>query len=112
MALFALMQTSFSIVYGQSPVGIGQWRVHYPYNSDARSLALVDDRVYCSNGLALFYYNKTDQSLNGISKKDGLTGLNITKLGSYKSKDLIIGYDDGNIDFVTGNAVSQFNDIQ
>lgn len=110
-SLFTIAQTVLFSSYGQSPVGIGQWRVHYTFGN-IQSVALADNKVYCANNVALFYYDQEDQSLNPLSKKDGLSGVDISKLGSYKQEELLIGYEDGNIDFVKGNTFTAFNDIQ
>jgi len=111
ISLFTIVQTGFFSSYGQSPVGIGQWRVHYTFDN-IRSVALADNKVYCSNNVALFYYDQEDKSLNSISKKDGLSGVDISKLGSYRHEELLIGYEDGNIDFIKDNSITAFNDIQ
>ncbi|HSZ71694.1 MAG TPA: hypothetical protein VK750_03390, partial [Cytophagaceae bacterium] len=106
------MQLSLFSTYGQSPVGIGQWRTHYPTSDNAHNLVPVGNRLYCANAISIFYYDKEDKALTSISKKDGLTGTDISRLGSYQSKQLLVGYSDGNIDIVNGNVYTQFNDIQ
>ncbi|MBC7487808.1 MAG: hypothetical protein H7282_13780 [Cytophagaceae bacterium] len=111
ICLFTIVQTGLFSSYGQSPVGIGQWRAHYTFDK-IQSVALADNKVYCSNNVALFYYDQEDKSLNPISKKDGLSGVDISKLGSYKHEELLIGYEDGNIDFIKDNVITAFNDIQ
>lgn len=97
--------------YGQLPVAIGQWRVHY-YFDQLKNLAFANGKVYSSNSTSLFYYDEEDKSHNVISKKDGLTGIDISKLGSYKNKIVLIGYEDGNIDFIDKNSITGFDDIQ
>jgi hypothetical protein len=111
ISLLTIVQAGLFSSYGQSPVGIGQWRVHYTFQN-LQNVVLADNKVYCSNNVALFFYDKEDKSLNSISKKDGLSGVDISKLGSYKNEELIVGYGDGNIDFIKGNTITAFNDIQ
>lgn len=111
ICLFTIVQTGLFSSYAQSPVGIGQWRVHYTFDK-LTSTALANKKVYCSNNVSLFYYDQEDKSLNSISKKDGLSGVDISILGSYRNEELLIGYDDGNIDFVKDNSFAAFNDIQ
>ncbi len=105
-ALFVSLQT-----FGQNPIPIGQWRTHYP-SAGTHSVEEVDNKVYCASTIALYYFDKIDESVHVFSKKDGLSGTDITKLGSYKSKDLLIGYSDGNIDILSPDNISQFDAIQ
>ncbi len=98
-------------VLGQTSIGIGQWRVHFPFAS-THSVVEADQRIFCASPVSLYYFDKADGELNTISKKDGLSGVEITKLGSYRSKELLIGYSDGNIDFWLPDRIQQFNDIQ
>ena len=111
ISLFACAQMSLVPSFGQSPVGIGQWRAHYNFNN-LQSVALSGDKVYCANNVALFYYDQQDKSLNTISKKEGLSGVDISKLGSYKNEEILVGYMDGNIDFIKGNSITSFGAIQ
>ncbi len=111
ISLWATLQLGLISSYGQSPVGIGQWRVHYNFDQ-TKSVALADDKIYCANNVSLFYYDQGDKSLNVISKKDGLTGIEINKLGSYKYEEILVGYSDGNIDFIKGRSITGFDDIQ
>lgn len=98
-------------VYGQTSIGIGQWRVHFPFAS-THSVVEADQKIFCASPVSLYYLDKTDGELNTISKKDGLSGVEITKLGSYRSKELLVGYSDGNVDFIFPDRIQQFNDIQ
>jgi ligand-binding sensor domain-containing protein len=111
ISLFSVVQTGLISSYAQSPVGIGQWRVHYTFDK-LTNIASANNKVYCSNAVALFYYDQEDQSINTISKKDGLSGIEISKLGSYKYEELLIGYTDGNIDFVKEGSITAFDPIQ
>jgi ligand-binding sensor domain-containing protein len=111
ISLLAIVQTSLNFSYGQSPVGIGQWRVHYNFG-DLKNAVEVDTKIYCANNTSLFFYDQEDKSLNLISKKDGLSGIDISKLGAYKKEELLIGYADGNIDFIKGDAITRFDAIQ
>ncbi|MDB5256446.1 MAG: hypothetical protein JWM14_1141 [Chitinophagaceae bacterium] len=111
IALFVSIQMGLVSSYGQSPVGIGQWRAHYNFDN-LQSVALSGDKIYCANNVALFYYDQEDKSLNTISKKEGLTGVDISKLGSYKNEEILVGYQDGNIDFINGNSITGFDAIQ
>jgi len=100
-----------TLVFGQTSIGIGQWRTHYPYAS-THSVVEVNHKIYAASQVAFYYYDESDQSIHTISKKDGLTGTDITKLGAYKAKEVLVGYADGNIDFVKDDQIDQFDDIQ
>ena len=106
----ALIQCSLSLTYGQ--IGIGQWRVHYPYVA-THSVVDVDNKIYTASNFVVYYYDKQDGSLNVMSKIEGLYGAEINKIGSYNGTTAMVGYVDGSIDMISpGGEITKFNDIQ
>jgi len=100
----------FAQSFAQTPVGT--WREHLPYNN-AKVIAVTPSRVYCATNLALFYYNKTDYSLNTLSKINLLSDLEPGYIAySDKHEKLIIGYTNGNIDILINDSKYNFPDIK
>ena len=82
----------------QSLIPIGQWRSHFSYNA-ARLVTLSGTSIYCSTDNGLFFYDLEDNSLNKITKNDGLSDVSISAIHySGDSEKLIIGYESGLID--------------
>jgi hypothetical protein len=84
---------------------VGVWRSHLPY-SNASKIVLSGSKVYCATDGGLFYYDKSDNSIEKISKENGLSDSEISTLGS--SEDLgitLIAYANANIDLVKDNNI-------
>ena len=94
---------------GQMP--LGQWRTHLPY----RYCTLVEatnDRVYCSATGGLFSYNLTDNSLEKISKVDGLSDNGVSAMRwSNEEETLILAYQYSNLDIIRGGVIVNIPDI-
>lgn len=91
---------SYFNLFAQTTYGVGQWRYHFSQNNVA-SFDVSPTNVYCSGGLSMFYFSKTTNTINTITKIDGLSDFGVTALKDLDDKKiLIIGYNNGNIDFV------------
>ncbi len=89
---------SFLPVFAQIPVG--QWRVHLPY-AYGTTIEKVGSKVYCGSRNGLFYYDTEDNSINPVTKVQGLSDVDISFLkyaADYQT--LIIVYQSGNIDLL------------
>ncbi|MGK7395221.1 MAG: two-component regulator propeller domain-containing protein [Candidatus Cyclobacteriaceae bacterium M3_2C_046] len=96
---------------GQRDIPVGSWRTHLNY-SQARYLAITPENAYCATANSLFYLNKEEQSLNLLSKIDGLSDINISALGySNESATLVIGYQNGSLDFVIDQQIINLDAI-
>ena len=99
-------------LYSQSPqIPIGQWRDELPYYY-CNSVAEAGNRIYSSTPYALFYFDKDDNSINRITKIQGLSDIGINCI-DYNSttKSLIIAYADANIDLIQNNTIINISDI-
>lgn len=93
-------------------IGIGEWRTHLPYTNGIR---VVDagDLVYCASGSGLFSYNKTDNSIEKLSKVTGLSDVSISTMVFDKSSNtLVIVYHNANIDLIQNNQITNISDIK
>jgi hypothetical protein len=107
MRLFFLLSITYlsisilNIASAQIPVG--SWRDHLTYNN-GKAIATTENRTYCATQSALFYYNKSDNSITTLSKINKLSDLGISDIAfSKKTGNLIIGYLNGNIDIIDKN---------
>lgn len=81
--------------------GTGSWRDHFPYN---RSIAVcqANEYIFCATPYSVFTYNTKDKSIDRISKANYLSDVGITAMEySPYSNQVIVGYDNGNIDLIT-----------
>jgi len=107
--LFALLIGS--VIAAQTP-GVGQWRDHLPY-SNIIAVAESPDRVYAAASGGVFALVKADNSLERLSKVNGLSDIDISTISynPYNGK-LIIAYTDGNLDVVLKKAITNVPDIK
>lgn len=94
-------------------VGIGQWRLHLPYNTGI-SVAEGSGKVFCATSYGLFNYTKADGSIERLSRINGLSDYNVTVMRYHESlKILVLGYDNSNIDLILNdNTVINISDIK
>ncbi len=114
--MITYLRTLFFIVipvittYAQIPTNT--WRDHLPYHN-AHKVVVAGNKIYCATESALFYLNKTDNSLNKLSRINGLSDLGVGSIAfDEKSKTLIIGYDNGNIDLINNDIIYNLPDLK
>ncbi len=91
---------------------VGTWKDHLNY-TDAADVAELDNKIYVATRNAIFIYNKLDNSLEKLNKINGLTDVGIEIIRSYPEANLLfVGYENGNIDLVSGKTVTNFPDLR
>lgn len=103
------------IAFAQQPVRaqlqMGQWRTHLPYQY-ARLAEVTSDRIYCSTTGGLFYYHLEDNSVETLSKVDGLSDVGIAMMRwSDELETLIIAYENANLDIIRDGSILNMPDI-
>jgi hypothetical protein len=96
-----------------SQVKVGQWRDHLSYDN-INSVAKVGSVVYASNGSGLLKYNEGDNSIEKLTKIDGLSdvGVKLLRKNDYNNSVLVI-YDNTNIDVImTDGRIVNISDIK
>ena len=92
--------------------GIGSWRDHLPYHN-ATFLAEIEDKIYCVTESGLFYFDKADNTINRISKVNGLSDVGVVKVAyNPERKTLIIAYKNTNIDLLNDGKIINISDIK
>lgn len=115
--IFLIFTASATLSFGQDSsngmVGIGQWRMHIPYNK-AISVTEGNGKVFCASRYGLFSYDKNDGSLERYSRVSGLSDFEISSV-KYNSSIgvLMIAYANSNIDLLyNDNTIVNLSDIQ
>ncbi len=104
---------SISSLLSFSQVKIGQWVDHLSYTS-SNSVAKVNNLVYVSNGSGLAKYNTDDNSIEKMTKIDGLSdiGVKLLRKCDYNNSLLVI-YDNTNMDVIKSDGtIVNISDIK
>ncbi len=90
---------------------LGQWRTHLPYNYCNLAEA-TNDRVFASSTGGLFSYNLLDNSVELLSKIDGLSDNGVSSMRwSDDLQTLILAYQSSNIDIIRDGLIVNLPDI-
>jgi hypothetical protein len=97
---------------GVENVGIGQWRMHVPFNNGI-GIAEGNGQVFCATKYGMFSYNKSDGAIERLSRISGLSDFNVSVLDYNPSLNiLVLAYDNSNIDLVlSDNSIYNIPDI-
>ena len=104
--LFCILE--FSTVQGQ--VAIGSWMDHFSMK-DVTKIVSYKSRVYGATSNGIIIYDVDDNSIQKLTKANGLSDVGISSIGIDKQGTLIIGYDNGNIDIVFENEIFNMRDL-
>ncbi|WP_221406609.1 T9SS type A sorting domain-containing protein [Roseivirga sp. 4D4] len=109
LMLWAFLIANPSIAQNNIPI-LG-WRTHFSY-SNVKEVTSGDNKVFAATENAIFYYDLEDNSLNLINKNTGLSGVGIGTIYFNPDNDqLIIAYQNGNIDFWSNGQVETITTI-
>ena len=93
-------------------VPIGYWKDYQSYTS-ASYITEAENKIYCVTNGGLFYINKTDNTINRISKVTGLSDVGIKHVDySETLKTTVITYENCNIDLIKNNQIINISDIK
>jgi hypothetical protein len=89
-------------------IPIGEWRLHVSYDRII-DIDFLDSRVFAASEMGLAVFDREDESFSSLNKLNGLTGSGITAIGADPvSNQLIIGYEDSNIDVITTDGFENY----
>lgn len=109
--LFNILLMSFIEVQSQG-IGLGEWRTHLPYQK-VTDIELAGQKVYAATPYDLFYYDKSDNSLQLLNKVNGLNDIGVSKIcynDTYKT--LMVAYSNTNIDLIKPDGIVNISDIK
>ena len=111
--IFLLCFMVLGVMSGFGQMKINEWRTHAP-GLCVINVEKVDKRIYAATPYEIFYYNLDDNSINKLTKVNGLSdfGIGVMRYNT-KSNMLFIGYSNANIDIVDddGNIIN-LNEIK
>ena len=88
----------------QAQIVGASWRDHMSYRN-GKAVAVSNSDVYCATGLNIFCYSKKDGRITHMTPIEGLSDMGIGTIAyNEKTQELIIGYNNGNIDIVASNG--------
>ncbi len=108
-----IFSCSFGMVsLAQNSLSIGQWRSHLPYNL-GRVVTQSPDKIYFATEWSVVSVDKVDESVEFISKIDGLSNVGIERIQYHTGGEtLIIVYTNSVIDLVKPNGIFTLNQIR
>lgn len=107
-----LFTVTINPLLAQNDIPIGTWRSHFNYER-TYLVEIVNERVYCAAQSGLFYYDTSDNSLNKLSKIQGLSDTRITAMAYDDEYDIFaLGYDNGNIDILVNDEILNVTKIK
>ena len=96
----------------QDEFKMGNWRAHFPYHQ-VQFLAYDHPVIWGASFSSLFSYNLEDYYIERYNKITDLSDIGITAMRiHHKSKSLIIGYQNGNIDILVDGRVTNVSAIK
>jgi hypothetical protein len=91
---------------------IGQWREHLSYNQ-ARAVAATKEGIICATPYALFTVDAVDNTIERLSKVNGLNEVGISYMHYDDIADkTIIAYTNSNVDVLAGNKIFNIDAIK
>lgn len=114
------MRKLFLILSALLPAGVvnaqnlplGSWREHLSF-THALFVNNTAGRVYCGTDQALFYLDKSDNSVQRYSKINGLSDVGISRMDySDEQKVLVVCYSNSNMDLIYDNGIVNVSDIE
>ena len=111
--LFCVTYLMFALLFTiAQDVGISEWGYHIPYQ---QGLAVADagSYVYCASELGMYYFSKIDNSVNRMTRVQGLSDIGITDIAHNTDQDVVVVvYSNGNIDLLRGEEVVNMEDLK
>lgn len=116
IATSGLLLVIFSMFFNfnsfSQEIGIGHWRDHLPYRK-VISVTYAENRVYAATPYSLFYLDLNDNSLNKVTKINGLSDVGISSIEySDEYNTLVVAYTNANIDLIKDGEVLNLSDIK
>lgn len=112
--IFIFFSTLFiSLSISAQDVGIGAWKEHLSYKNGL-SVTEGNGKIFCATTSGIFSLNRNDNSMDRMSKVNGLSDVEGTVINYNKyNNKLLIAYKNSNIDIVEDNgSITNISDIK
>ena len=98
-------------IFSQS-IPVFKWQDHLSYRSGV-SVAEGGGKVYCATRSGIFMYNTGDNSMERLSKINGLSDVQAVVLNcNHYNNKVLIAYANANIDIIDGTSITNIPDIK
>jgi len=94
-----------------SQLKTGEWRDYFSYSS-CNLVSTNANEIIAANTLGLFYLIKDDNSYLRLNKTNSLNDIDICSMLVMSNGNIIIGYENGNIDIIEGEKVISIPDLK
>ncbi|MCL3780361.1 hypothetical protein EMN47_08135 [Prolixibacteraceae bacterium JC049] len=112
MRLLTYLSVLFFLTGNHATAQIGTWQDHFSFNQ-AFLVEKAQENIYVASPKGLFYYNTTDNSVNKLTKAEGLSDVGISAIAyNNNSQTFLIGYSNSNVDFITTDGTINLPDIK
>ena len=102
----------FPLFIQAQDVSIGFWKDYQSYTS-ASYITEAGSRIYCVTNGGLFYLEKTDNTLNRISKVNGLSDIGVKQVAYDENLEItVVTYENCNLDLIKGERIINISDIK
>lgn len=111
LSIICLILTTFATCYAQT--AIHQWTTHAPAMK-VINVDMINDNIFAATPYEIFYYNTNDNSINKLSKVEGLSdfGINVMRYNT-NTGHVFVGYSNANIDLIDKDFnIYNINDIK
>ena len=93
-------------------VPVGQWKDYLAYNQTT-DVVIANEKIYCVTQGGLYYYNTVDNSVNRLSKINGLSDNEIDQINyNNYNNTLLITYENCNVDLLKNDEIFNVSDIK
>ncbi len=99
------------MIYSQADLALGEWATHLPFNS-GNHVTSSDQFVYFTTGYAILKINRSDNSIERITRTEGLSDTRINTIYFHKpSNTLLVAYENGILDLISSSGVKAVVDL-
>ena len=100
--------------FGQSKnqIPVGTWRDFLPFNASI-GITQTEDLVVCASPFGLVLLRRSDQSVEVLSRANGLSDIGISAVNYHEgTRQIMVSYRNGNIDLIRNGVITNFSDIK
>ncbi|WP_288340598.1 T9SS type A sorting domain-containing protein [uncultured Roseivirga sp.] len=109
--LWVILILCFQHIKAQNTPVLG-WRSNFSY-TDVKSIVKGDSSLYAATENTIFAIDRAEGSLSKLTKINGLNDVSVGALGLMPDGEtLIIGYQNGNIDFVSNSEIKNLSTVK
>ncbi|WP_439181968.1 type IX secretion system anionic LPS delivery protein PorZ [Carboxylicivirga taeanensis] len=88
-----------------------RWRAHFSYRN-ANNVVESENYVTIACDMGLLVFDKLNKEISTFNRVNGLSDVGITALQSISGDKFIVGYENGNIDVISGSEVTNIPDFK